>query len=171
MQSATVTYFENQKLAAAVAAPGRIDLSSWISWACYAFGFVMAATPAAAEELRSGGTGAWVLAGAIAAFFVAAILIQCHMQLSPGASSFGHPSRLVTDGVFLYSRNPIYVAFLLPIASLAYFSPAAALVSGCLYVAAMTYFVIFPEERLLKQEFGAKYRAYLARVPRWFGPL
>lgn len=148
---------------------GRIDLSSWISWACYAVGFFIAAAPSAVDELRSGGTGVVLMIVAVLGFFVATALIQQHMQLSLRASTFGHPKRLVTNGVFRYSRNPIYVAFLLPLVSLAYLSPLAALVSCLLYLLLMTFFVIMPEERVLSAEFGEAYQDYRARVPRWFG--
>ena len=167
MQIEFANQFEYETLMARTI--GRIDLSSWISWACYAVGFFMAATPAAAEELRSGRAGVFLLIGSVIAFFAAAIMIQQHMHLSLRASTFGHPVRLVTDGVFQYSRNPIYVAFLLPLASLAYLSAAAAIVACVLYLAAMTVFVIIPEERVLEAEFGKSYREYRSRVPRWFG--
>ena len=150
---------------------GRIDVSSWISWACYTVGFYLAATPQAVGELRAGGPAAVVLISAVAAFFACTAMIQKHMLLSLRASTFGHPKRLVTDGVFRYSRNPIYVAFLLPLASLACLSPLAAFVGICLYLVAMTRFVIQPEERVLNGEFGNAYRDYKRSVPRWFAGL
>lgn len=148
---------------------GGVDASSWVSWVCYSIGFVLAASPAAVDDMRSGGTGAMVLIGAVAIFFVAIVLIQNHMRLSLKASSFGHPARLVTNGVFRYSRNPIYVAFLLPLASLGYYSPFAASIASLTYVAAMTVFVIKPEERVLTEEFRSEYLDYKRRAPRWFG--
>ncbi len=169
MQLDTATRFEADTLMARTI--GRIDLSSWISWACYAVGFFIAAGPAAVEGLRSGGPGAYLMIIAVVAFFAATAMIQQHMQLSLRASTFGHPKRLVTSGVFRYSRNPIYVAFLLPLLSLGYMSPMAALVSCLLYIVLMTAFVIIPEERVLAREFGSDYREYRARTPRWLGPL
>ena len=53
------------------------------------------------------------------------------MRLSLLANSFGSPDALVTSGPFRVSRNPIYVAFLAPIASLALFSAAVALAVAC----------------------------------------
>lgn len=146
----------------------RIDLSSWISWACYSAGIYMAANPAA-EALASGGPAAYVLGLAVAVFFVATALIQQHMHLSLRAGTFGHPKKLVTDGVFGYSRNPIYVAFLVPLASLGVLSATAAFFAIAAYLVAMTQFVIIPEERVLTAEFGKGYAHYRAHVPRWLG--
>lgn len=167
MQIVTATQFDGESFMAHTI--GRIDLSSWISWACYAAGFYIAATPAAADELRAGGPAAFLLVGAVVAFFATAAMIQQHMHLSLRASTFGHPVRLVTDGVFRYSRNPIYVAFLMPLASLACMSVLAAGAACIAYIAAMTLLVIMPEERVLAGEFGSAYADYVARVPRWFG--
>lgn len=144
-----------------------VDASSWISWGCYAAGLILAAGPAMKHEFDGAGAGAYVLAGSIAVFFVLAAAIQRHMRLSLLAHTFGVPAQLVTGGVFRYSRNPIYVAFLIPVATLGYFSIAAALVSAILYVLSMTVFVIRHEESVLERKFGAEYTAYKASVPRW----
>lgn len=146
----------------------QIDASSWISWGCYLLGFTLAMTPAAADELRGFGPGAVVLLAAVAVFFAIALLIQRHMELALNATSFGNPSRLVTGGVFRLSRNPIYVAFLVPLLSIGYFSPLAAFASCIAYLLAMTRLVIKPEEEVLIREFGIDYQAYRATVPRWF---
>lgn len=146
----------------------QIDASSWISWGCYALGFWLASTPELAEKMRSGGEMvAVVLLAAIAAFFIMVLSIQRHMKLSLSASSFGHPKRLATDGIFRYSRNPIYLAFLVPLLSLAVLSPVAAGLSILVYLVAMTCLVIRAEEQVLTAEFGDEYEAYYARVPRW----
>ena len=147
---------------------GRVDCSSWISWSCYLLGFMLALSPSSAAELRSGGTGAWALGGSVLVFFLIAIMIQRHMKLSLRASSFGDPTRLVTDGVFRYSRNPIYVAFLVPLLALGYFSIAAAVLSSLVYLISMTFLVIRREERVLQTQFGQEYSDYRASVPRWF---
>ncbi|MEQ8823009.1 MAG: isoprenylcysteine carboxylmethyltransferase family protein [Filomicrobium sp.] len=145
----------------------QIDASSWISWSCYALGFWLAATPEVSADLSNGGINAIILLAAVAAFFVMTSLIQRHMKLSLAASSFGHPKRLATDGIFRYSRNPIYLAFLVPLLSLAVLSPAGAGLSILVYLVAMTLFVIRAEEQVLTAKFGAEYGAYRARVPRW----
>ena len=75
---------------------------------------------------------------------------------------------LSTDGLYRFSRNPIYVGF-----TLMYLGFAAAMdslialafVLPCLLV--VDRFVIQREERYLAAKFGADYEAYRARVRRW----
>jgi protein-S-isoprenylcysteine O-methyltransferase Ste14 len=141
--------------------------SSWISWASYWSGFVLAAGTGAGGSTSLNVTEAAVLLVAAAAFFASVILIQRHMKLSLLANSFGSPNALVTSGPFEYTRNPIYVAFLIPIASLAILSAPVAAITAGIYILAMNVFIIRREERLLECRFGESYLAYKARVPRW----
>lgn len=77
-------------------------------------------------------------------------------------------SSLVIRGIYRYSRNPMYVGFLLLLAAWAfYLTNAAALALLPLFVLYMNRFQIAPEERFLLQKFGAEYQAYLTRVRRW----
>lgn len=75
---------------------------------------------------------------------------------------------LVTDGLFRYSRNPVYVAL-----SLAYLGIALAVDSLWVLalwlpvLAVMRWGVIAREERYLEAKFGQAYRDYKARVRRW----
>ena len=147
--------------------PFAVDRSAWISWICYCFGLAAGASPSTVSELTSGGPTLLVLAGSVAAFFAALIAIQLHMRLSPAATSFGSPKRLVTTGVFRFTRNPIYLAFLLPLASLAWLSPPAALLATALYIVAMNRLVIAREEQVLGTLFGAEYESYRTTTPRW----
>lgn len=141
--------------------------SSWITWACYWTGLVAAIGPGPQGLNTIDPAGAGVLLAAAGVFFASVILIQRHMKLSLLANSFGSPSFLVTSGPFQYSRNPIYAAFLVPIASLSYFSFMVAVVTGVVYLLAMNACIIKREERHLEAKFGNTYRAYKALVPRW----
>lgn len=144
-----------------------IDRSSWVSWAMYVLGIEMVRDYGFDADLRTGGPGLMVLAGSIAVFFMLVLLIQRHMRLSLLASTYGDPQQLVTSGPFYLSRNPIYVAFLIPLATLSYYSLIAAMAAMGLYMLVMTYFVIAREEAVLEKAFGATYRDYKARTPRW----
>lgn len=144
-----------------------IDRSAWLSGACYLLGFHLAVTPAMRQDILSGGAGAAIMVAGVVVFFVAVALIQRHMSLKLRASTFGVPRRLVTDGVFRLSRNPIYVAFLLPLLTFGYYSWLAALLAITVYVVGMTRFVIAREERHLATVFGSEYAAYFRSTPRW----
>ena len=146
-----------------------VDLSSWLSWAWYGLGFTLAVklNPSMVLDLTSGGVGMIVLSGAVAIFFVLVLAIQRHMRVSLQDTSFGDPKKLVDDGVFAMSRNPMYVAFLLPIASIGYYSLVAAAVAAVLYVLSMNNFVIAFEEQILDATFGGRFHRYCQSTPRW----
>ena len=75
---------------------------------------------------------------------------------------------LATDGLYRFSRNPIYVGFGITYAgfALAMDSPVAlALLVPCLMV--IDRFVVVREERYLTTKFGAEYQAYQGKVRRW----
>ena len=78
-------------------------------------------------------------------------------------------SSLVIVGIYRYSRNPMYLGFLLLLSALAcYWQSVPGLLLLPLFVLYMNRFQIQPEERFLLQKFGADYQAYLTRVQRWF---
>lgn len=146
---------------------GKICPSSWVSWSCYGYGMMLALTPANAANIATGGAGAVILGSAILIFFISASLIQRYMRLSLLSSSYGKPKSLTTTGVFGVTRNPIYCAFLIPLASIAYYNAWAAIAATIAYIMGMTLFIIRREEDCLRQTFGALYDEYAARTPRW----
>jgi protein-S-isoprenylcysteine O-methyltransferase Ste14 len=83
--------------------------------------------------------------------------------LTPGKSE-----RLVTDGLYRHTRNPMYVGLLLILCGLAlYLGNPVALAAPAVFVAYITRFQIIPEERMLAAKFGADYDDYRAAVRRW----
>ncbi len=78
-----------------------------------------------------------------------------------------HPDKLVTTGVFAFTRNPIYVAFgLVLIGQFLIFSNWVLLVY---LIAAFWLFhrQVLREEDFLKQHYGQAYTAYCQRVKRY----
>ena len=77
-------------------------------------------------------------------------------------------SSLVIRGIYRYSRNPMYVGFLLLLVAWAlYLMNLAALALLPLFVWYINRFQITPEERFLLEKFGADYQAYCKNVRRW----
>jgi protein-S-isoprenylcysteine O-methyltransferase Ste14 len=77
-------------------------------------------------------------------------------------------SALVTDGVFRYTRNPMYVGLTALLAAWAALLAAPwALLGPVAFVLFITRFQIIPEERVLRAKFGGAYDSYLKRVRRW----
>jgi protein-S-isoprenylcysteine O-methyltransferase Ste14 len=141
--------------------------SSWVSWTTYWAGMALAYDEPMQAELQTGGPGLSVLLAGVAAFFAAVVMIQRHMRLSLLANSFGSPRRLLTSGVFRWSRNPIYAAFFFPIATLGYYSVPVAVLSAAVYVLAMNALVIRREEGELAARFGQDYLDYKQATRRW----
>ncbi|GAB3104640.1 hypothetical protein GCM10027081_35450 [Cupriavidus yeoncheonensis] len=77
-------------------------------------------------------------------------------------------SLLVTDGVFRFTRNPMYLSLLLYLLAWAvYLSNWLALLLLPLFVLYINRFQIAPEERMLSSLFDAQYVAYKGKVRRW----
>jgi len=77
-------------------------------------------------------------------------------------------SALVASGIYRYSRNPMYLGFLLMLLGWAlWLSNASALLLLPAFVLYMNRFQICPEERALLSLFGPDYMQYRARVRRW----
>lgn len=82
--------------------------------------------------------------------------------------TFGAPNQLVTDGLFTFTRNPMYLGFVLALLGvwilLGSLSPVAGVI--ILIVAADRWYIRF-EERALVETFGLEFEAYRARTRRW----
>ncbi len=75
---------------------------------------------------------------------------------------------IVSDGVFRFSRNPIYLAFTLFYLSAAFLFNSLWLLALLVPVLlVMRYSVIAREERYLENKFGTEYSDYKRRVRRW----
>lgn len=77
-------------------------------------------------------------------------------------------SALVTGGVYRFTRNPMYVGMLLFLFAWGvYLDCLLAFAGPVLFVLYMNRFQIGPEERVLKEKFGAPFEDYMGRVGRW----
>jgi protein-S-isoprenylcysteine O-methyltransferase Ste14 len=75
---------------------------------------------------------------------------------------------LVVDGIYRWSRNPLYLAMTLAYLGLAIAAGSAwAIMLLVPLLAVMNIGVISREERYLEREFGDAYRAYKSRARRW----
>lgn len=78
-------------------------------------------------------------------------------------------SVLITNGVYKFSRNPMYFSLLVVLLALGILLGNAfnTLVAAG-FVGYMNRFQIIPEERMLLEKFGKPYKEYLTRTRRWF---
>ena len=78
-----------------------------------------------------------------------------------------HPDRLITDGVFAFSRNPIYVAFAIILIGEFFILPNWITL---IYIAAATWLFhrqVLREEDYLRRHYGHAYVDYCNRVRRY----
>jgi protein-S-isoprenylcysteine O-methyltransferase Ste14 len=79
-------------------------------------------------------------------------------------------THLVTDGVYRFSRNPMYLGLVLMLIACAlWLGTASPWVVPPLFAILMTITQIVPEERALEKLFGETYVAYRRSVNRWIG--
>jgi protein-S-isoprenylcysteine O-methyltransferase Ste14 len=105
------------------------------------------------------GGATWALAGVLAFRAVTTTVDPTRPDSS---------STIVTSGVYRWSRNPMYLGFLLLLTGWAvYLSHALAFVFLPVFVCYMNRFQIRPEERALRRIFGEQYQRYRASVRRW----
>lgn len=81
---------------------------------------------------------------------------------------FEPTTTLVTDGIYRFTRNPMYLGLTLILAGAAIgFGTLSPILPIPLFVACITTRFIKKEEALLTAQFGDAYRDYTRRVRRW----
>jgi protein-S-isoprenylcysteine O-methyltransferase Ste14 len=77
-------------------------------------------------------------------------------------------SCVVRNGIYRFTRNPMYLGMLLMLLSWALFlANSAAFLFLPVFVVFINRFQIEPEEHALREKFGEPYSAYLKSVRRW----
>ncbi len=80
-----------------------------------------------------------------------------------------YTSKLITNGVYKFSRNPMYLALLLVLFAWGmWLGNAFNVLVAVGFVWYMNKFQIIPEERALITLFGKEYQKYCEEVRRWF---
>lgn len=81
---------------------------------------------------------------------------------------FGEPAVVVREGVYRFSRNPMYLGMLLILFGFGvWLGNILALLLAPGFVWVMTRWYILREEQLLESRFGEEYRIYRRQVRRW----
>ncbi len=75
---------------------------------------------------------------------------------------------LVTEGMYRYSRNPMYLGLLLiTIASTIWFGTWSGIIINIVFIFLINFLQIIPEEEALLEIFGEEYEEYKKNVRRW----
>jgi protein-S-isoprenylcysteine O-methyltransferase Ste14 len=82
--------------------------------------------------------------------------------------TWNEPGVLVTDGPFRWSRNPMYLGFVLLLFGTAILlGTTTPFIAPALFAIVADRWYIAFEERAMQAKFGAEYEAYIGRTRRW----
>lgn len=89
-------------------------------------------------------------------------------RLGTNIETFDEPGKLVTDGPFRFSRNPMYLGMALALLGVAKLLGSASPLLVLLGFIVITdrWYIAF-EERWMNEKFGDAYRQYQQRTRRW----
>jgi protein-S-isoprenylcysteine O-methyltransferase Ste14 len=105
-------------------------------------------------------TGVGIIVAGIAKFVEARTTVN---PMHPDAAT-----SLVTDGIFAFTRNPMYLGLLLLLVAWGIHLAAVwGFLGPVLFALYISRFQIQPEERALADRFGSAYADYTQRVGRW----
>lgn len=105
-----------------------------------------------------------MLLGASLVLVAAGLFKRRKTTLNP----FGEPAVVVREGVYRFSRNPMYLGMLLVLIGFGvWLGNILALLLAPGFVWVVTRRHILREEQLLESRFGEEYRAYRRQVRRW----
>ena len=150
----------------------RIPLGRWLPPRMFAVSLALQAPGIAltwpprpnAVELAAG--GALIALGLALNLWADATFKRAEVVVVP----FGATPRLVDDGPFGFSRNPMYLGMTMASAG---FAIASGVLVDLVFAAALALWLhwayVLPEERFLSERFGPQYESYCRRTPRWLG--
>jgi protein-S-isoprenylcysteine O-methyltransferase Ste14 len=148
--------------------PGPGSWQSYVFWLLFrtlnGVCFVMAA-------LDSGGylgLPIWLRAIAFAALITSTVLFMYAFRVLGRDNSYGGQDRLVTSGIYRWSRNPQNAMLVVVYGCLAVAADGKATYLLCAAMMVVYVLMVFCEEPWLAKVYGAPYRRYCRRVPRFF---
>jgi protein-S-isoprenylcysteine O-methyltransferase Ste14 len=120
--------------------------------------------------------GLWNLLGLILVLFGTIGLlwgVAVHAaQSSKGIEWELDKSYLLRGGMYIFSRNPMYLFELMLLFGWVIFYGSVSLVIAFVIAYLLfNYYLILQEEHVLDAHFGEAYREYKKKVPRWFGKI
>jgi len=104
------------------------------------------------------------------------IIIWCSVDMvHKGRGTPAHfdpPKRLIIRGLYRYVRNPIYLgALLIQLGYIISFASGVMISYFLFFLLCYHILIVFVEEPILKNTFGAEYDEYSKNVPRWIPKL
>ena len=109
--------------------------------------------------------------GLVPAILGVALLLKAERMfksINTNIKTFDNPDTLVTEGVFAWTRNPMYLGFLINLigVSIIVCVPHSIAFVIIFFLAANYWYIPF-EEKMALNKFGKDYEEYTKRAPRW----
>ena len=108
--------------------------------------------------------GAALIVGGIAVFALALVAFGASWRVGIDEE---HPGGLVTDGVFRFSRNPIFLFLDAYFVGAFLINGTVFFLAGAVLAVTVTHYQILQEERFLESRYGKDYLEYKRRTPRY----
>jgi protein-S-isoprenylcysteine O-methyltransferase Ste14 len=104
----------------------------------------------------------------IAGLVIASWHARLFSQLGTNIGTFEQPDILVKAGLYRYTRNPMYLGFLIALCGAAVILASASpwFFVICFIVITDRWYIAY-EEKMMLQKFGDEYRLYQQQVRRW----
>jgi protein-S-isoprenylcysteine O-methyltransferase Ste14 len=105
----------------------------------------------------------------VGGLFLAQASKKMFIRRKTNVHTFDQPDQLITEGFFRYSRNPMYLGFVLALSGIAVLYQGA--ISS--FILVFIFFVITDqwyirfEERMMRDKFGQAYQEYRQHTRRW----
>ncbi len=90
-------------------------------------------------------------------------------KLEANVMTFDEPTLLITQGIYQYTRNPMYLGFAVALAGfciLAGASTMSLLLTASFIVITDRWYIAY-EEKMMRKKFGSDYETYCQSVRRW----
>jgi protein-S-isoprenylcysteine O-methyltransferase Ste14 len=89
-------------------------------------------------------------------------------RANTNVNTFDIPDKLIEEGLFKYTRNPMYLGFVASLASAAFVMGALSpwIIVGAFFLLTDLWYIPY-EERVMYAKFGGQYEAYCSRTHRW----
>jgi protein-S-isoprenylcysteine O-methyltransferase Ste14 len=104
----------------------------------------------------------------IAGIFIAIIVRKGFEKIDTEIHTFKNPRKLVTNGLFKFSRNPIYLGFTISLIGVwILLGTILPIIGLLLFIIVINNYYIPYEEQIMKKVFGNEYEKYKSKVRRW----
>lgn len=148
--------------------PGPGSWQSYVFWPLFRGLNVLCFAVALADGTSFIGLPIWVRAVAALLLAASLALFIYSFRVLGRDNSYGAQDGLVTGGIYRWTRNPQNAMLMVVYACLAFAADSGPAYVLCAAMVAVYVLMVLAEEPWLESAYGATYRRYCARVPRFF---